>query len=152
MDSLQEKVEQMSKLESELQKQAYEILIEFAASIFKVNPDIESFGWYQYTPSWNDGEPCYMYFCADMCEISINGVCLDDFEAELEDELEDEEDAERLYNEKKKEINDVAREISKFLTALYDAMPDFFERKFGSNQRVWITRDLTVHDEWYERY
>jgi hypothetical protein len=42
-----------------------------AAKLFADNPELESFGWKQYTPHFNDGDPCVFHACID--EPDING-------------------------------------------------------------------------------
>jgi len=41
-----------------LQAEGSDAIIEECQAFFEKNPDIKALGWLQYTPSFNDGEPC----------------------------------------------------------------------------------------------
>jgi len=51
-------VEKKRQLANEIKKDAQSILAEGAKALFEEHPVVGSFGWVQYTPSFNDGEPC----------------------------------------------------------------------------------------------
>lgn len=50
--------ERVNKLQEEMQAVARPVIKEAATEIFDVCPEIHSFHWHQYTPYFNDGEPC----------------------------------------------------------------------------------------------
>lgn len=66
---------ELSKQLTELKKlivQATEAELKIAfLEIFKKFPDLKTFAWTQYTPYFNDGEPCY--FSVNTYSIEING-------------------------------------------------------------------------------
>ena len=62
LDTLTSKIE---KLNSEIKASFKDAMREEAETIFKKYPDLESFAWTQYTPYFNDGDPC---------EFTIHGV------------------------------------------------------------------------------
>ena len=51
-----------------------------AKSLFQENSDLVSFSWAQYTPYFNDGDPCNFYAHADYPD--VNGICVDDIPEE----------------------------------------------------------------------
>lgn len=56
-----------------------------SAALFATNPKLESFGWRQYTPHFNDGDTCYFGVYAD--EPDVNG--LDGYEISESDNPEE---------------------------------------------------------------
>lgn len=43
--------------------------------VFQKFPDVESVGWTQYTPYFNDGEPCHFGINTDVYGIYVNDEC-----------------------------------------------------------------------------
>ena len=76
LEALKEKQNEISKLKAEAQQMASDAFDEFCKQIFEKHPKIESFGWTQYTPYFNDGDTCT--FSANTNYISINGEYVDD--------------------------------------------------------------------------
>lgn len=48
----------LSAAKKEMEKIAKDAFQEVSAEFFEDNPTIQSFGWTQYTPYWNDGDTC----------------------------------------------------------------------------------------------
>lgn len=71
---------------------------------FENNPGLKSFSWPQYTPYFNDGDPCVFRASTNTYSIRINGICEDD---ESEDDTDDAIDATTKKN--------LTKEISTFL-------------------------------------
>ena len=67
-----------AKLREEVKNECGFILREAVKDIFEEYPHVESLGWNQYTPYFNDGDECV--FCIDTDYIILNGV--DDFDDE----------------------------------------------------------------------
>jgi len=80
-------------------------------SVFKKFPDVESVGWTQYTPYFNDGEPCYFGVNSDPYSIYVN----DEYGYDLDDEeLAKHEDV-REY------VSDIIDKLSpRILETIYD--------------------------------
>src|ERR1044072_5669755 len=62
----------MEKLAEQTQQIAQEVFNSGAKAVFADNPIIESFAWTQYTPYFNDGEPCIFSVKRDY-NIYVNG-------------------------------------------------------------------------------
>ena len=76
LEALKEKQKEIAKLKAEAQQMASDAFDNFCKEIFEKHPKIESFGWSQYTPYFNDGDTCT--FSANTDYISINGEYVDD--------------------------------------------------------------------------
>ncbi len=60
-----------AEIANEVKSKSLALLKEEAKEIFSTYPEVESFGWTQGAPSFNDGDPCY--FSAYTEEPQING-------------------------------------------------------------------------------
>lgn len=58
VNTLTELVEKKREIEKVLRKEAGEVFAQTAKEIFEKYPIVGEFGWKQYTPSFNDGDPC----------------------------------------------------------------------------------------------
>jgi hypothetical protein len=76
LKSLRQKNSELSKLKSEILNISSDIFEDFYKYIFDKYPTLESFGWTQYTPYFNDGETCVFYANTDY--ISVNDEYVDD--------------------------------------------------------------------------
>jgi hypothetical protein len=61
----------MEALTAELKTNYSEGLKEAAEDIFSAHPHLESFSWRQYTPYFNDGEPCEFNIYADYPDVKF---------------------------------------------------------------------------------
>jgi hypothetical protein len=102
-------------------------VVEEVQRLFKVHADVRAIRWVQYTPYFNDGEPCV--FSAD-----VSGVMLDSDEGEIED-FEFEEN--------------YSHPMAKALGELTDTLDEVFEACFGESAQVTIYRDGKVEIEEY---
>ena len=73
---LKEKQEEIKKMKKEMVEASNKIFTELTKSIFEEYPKVESFGWNQYTPYFNDGDTCTFSVNTDW--IYINGIPVDD--------------------------------------------------------------------------
>ena len=55
---LREKQEEIRKMKQEMLEASNKIFTDLTKTIFEDHPKLESFGWSQYTPYFNDGETC----------------------------------------------------------------------------------------------
>lgn len=60
-----------AELEAKIQEAAKKLFSEASEELFEKHPTLESFGWVQYTPYWNDGDECT--FSANNESPKING-------------------------------------------------------------------------------
>lgn len=65
LKELREKESLISKLKSEIVDSSSELFDEFRENIFSKYPKLNSFGWTQYTPYFNDGDACLFYANTD---------------------------------------------------------------------------------------
>jgi hypothetical protein len=133
----------MSKLFDELRdlKKAYDkklkdegeaALKEAFKEVFDKHPRLRSIVWTQYTPYFNDGDPCY--FRVHEFDVHITGVSY-----EGEDEEDDYSYGETLYTMKQSKEQDVL-DIVKSIKALEKELPDdVLESVFGDHCKVVAT-------------
>lgn len=55
---LQELRKELSELRKWLKENRDKVLLEVLRPLFDKHPEVEAISWYQYTPSYNDGDPC----------------------------------------------------------------------------------------------
>jgi hypothetical protein len=120
-----------------------------ASKVFAAHPKLESFGWRQYTPYFNDGEECT--FSAHTSEPDINGV--DGYEANFESKTVtdyDSKDASGKYQQKENpDYNPELAEAQKTVIAFLNEMDDSVLRDmFGDHVRVLVTPGGTEVDEY----
>lgn len=86
MDNFETVFEEMNtelkKLRNEIHQRSTDLLKKAFAQFFKDNPNVYAFGWKQYTPYFNDGEPCVFQSsadygwatnCSDLSNIDLHG-------------------------------------------------------------------------------
>jgi hypothetical protein len=144
---------------------------------FKQAPKLKSFGWPQYTPFFNDGEPCK--FSVDYHNTFINEVNEDYLDDELDFSIENytykkiETDEDIRINNELAEKNNLnwyknktignngltynpkydeetatsVKQIKEILTSIPD---DFFENLFGDHVIVTIYADGSIEKEDYQ--
>lgn len=143
-------VQEYQQFVQEFSKKAQENLKIFLNQFFEENPGVNVITWTQYAPYFNDGEPCE--FCVHDPTFS-NAVDPDDIK-QLYDGFYDGEDesiwAVASYSSKNEKINDVNMQsvstLSKFITS--EAMEDVLRTVFGEDNRIIITRDGIVSEDY----
>lgn len=106
--------------------------------LFEKYPQIESVSWRQYTPYFNDGDPCE--FRARVDDIEVNGKDLYDFE----------EYASSYYREKEgRESNELEKGVEAFIEVLTQIPDDFYKDLFGDHVMVTI-KNNEIEVEEYE--
>lgn len=82
--SIQQKVFELQKKLDEMEKAnpniCHAYFFSLATKVFEENPQLQSFSWLQYTPSWNDGDICRFSTTVDYPD--INGVSYDSCEGD----------------------------------------------------------------------
>ena len=124
---LNEKRKQVIAIKEDLNKDAKAFLYENAKSIFELYPFVKNVTWFQYTPSFCDGDPCY--FSSTHTYFSVNYG---------EDDYGDTDQEGRYYPEEvplsqQKEAESL---IGSFLRLFSE---DQMEQMFGNHVRVQIT-------------
>lgn len=88
MSLFEEIAEKQLELEKQIKAQGQDALKEYYAKFFEENPNIEAVRWAQYTPYFNDGDPCT--FSMTDPEIRFNdGKIKDGYDVDEEDEYGD---------------------------------------------------------------
>lgn len=98
---------------------------DMSQDVFNRYPDMSSFGWVQYTPYFNDGDPCYFSAHTDSYAIRINE---DWMESDEWDENEEARGAKVLPE---------PEEISAMLSVFDDSD---LESMFGDHVEIQVTR------------
>ena len=153
LKSLSETRKQLTNLKNQINKQSYEIFTEFRKEIFDKYPKLESFGWTQYTPYFNDGETCV--FSPNTSYIKINGEYAEDTDwisnvkvinwGTWNPTTRKYEDREEIVNESYDEdLSNAHDEIINFLSYFDD---DFYLSQFGDHAEIVVNKDgFTVED------
>lgn len=131
--------------DTKLAEEGEDALKEVFKELFDKHPRLESVTWVQYTPYFNDGDPCY--FSVHDFDASIS----EPEETEESDEDEDEED-EDLYDDDYtygERLSTIAESDDPELQKLAEAVSelngeipeDVLENVFGDHCKVTATRD-----------
>jgi len=127
----------MRKLEAEYDKIAKDVFKLEAFELFDAHPQLIAFGWRQFTPGFNDGEPCRFRCYKD--SPMVNGI----------DEYGDEDtDVEKYPELSKKEQKVLLGVVSKFLEGYEEHN---LEAMFGDCVKVKVTRK-EIETEEYQPY
>lgn len=169
-----EMLEQVKKRISEINKQKEELVsqlrTDFAPMLKplfeKSNGKIESIGWIQYTPYFNDGDECEFSVHTEMdYGIRVNGECFDDSEFfknstyGLEKYLEKDGSYEEWINKYPEDaLNPENKEEELFLYGLLlefqeilsSIDEEFFKDLFGDHVEVTVFADGRVETEEYD--
>lgn len=158
---LEEKVKLLRNKRSEindLKKEAYklsnEVFEDWCKNVFAKHTKVESFGWNQYTPYFNDGDTCI--FSANTDYLTINGQYVDDSDwvgattvtnwGTYNRETKTYEGKVEIPNENyDKELEQAADEIRDFLNTFDD---DFYMQKFGDHTEITVTTEGIEVDEY----
>lgn len=137
---------QINELKKEALKISENIFDDFRHHIFSKYQQLESFGWTQYTPYFNDGEACIFYANTDY--LIINGEYAEDsnwfnkenvinwgqWNRDLKIHEGRVEEPNTNYNE---ELVNAYNEIVSFLSNFDN---DFYLSKFGDHAEVIVTK------------
>jgi len=126
MTKAKELKEHLDNMKKEANEKGKEIFKEASALLFQEIPELESFGWTQYTPYFNDGDACYFGTHREADEIYVNGENTYD----REDRGEDVEADDKHYA--------LCKKVSAVLSA-FDG--DVFESLFGDHAKIIVTKD-----------
>lgn len=114
-------------------------LKEMFKEFFEAHPKVEDVHWHQYTPYFNDGDPCYfgVYDFYVTLADSDEETSSDEDEDEDEDYYDDECDSYTLSRSGDPEI----KKIGEALESLQDIPEDVLESVFGDHCKIVATRD-----------
>jgi hypothetical protein len=151
---LREKQEEIKKLKQEMLEASNKIFTDLTKTIFEDHPKLESFGWHQFTPYFNDGETCE--FSVNTDYIYINGESVDESDWINETKITNYgtwNREKRQYEGRTevpnfnydKELVAASDEIKEFLSNFDN---DFFLSQFGDHAEVTITAEGVSVDEY----
>jgi hypothetical protein len=147
LKELKEKQSKISDIKKEVVDLSSNIFEDFYKYIFEKYPKLESFGWTQYTPYFNDGD--VTIFSVNTDYISINDECVDDadwsskvniiswgtWNRELRVYEGKVEEPNPKYDN---ELSSASSEISNFLGNFDN---DFYLAKFGDHAEITVTKN-----------
>lgn len=139
--------EEIKKLKSDLNEKLKENFHELTKELFDSYPELDSFGWRQYTPYFNDGEPCEFRSMHDYP--TINGNDENYGESEQPEGVLDivKLGSEEIYDENWKKIenpdynpyySEIVKVVKDFLNQFDD---DDMEGLFGNHVSIHITSE-----------
>lgn len=80
VDALQSAIDEMQKMQAKIKEYYAEAFKATCKHLFETYPTLESFGWTQFTPYFNDGDSCEFGVCTDEWYMRINGECPEESE------------------------------------------------------------------------
>jgi len=153
-DKLNEINEARQNYKALMQKHGAALVQEMANDIFDAFPVVRAIQWTQYTPYFNDGDPCY--FSVNEARIALNEdfmeslqasekqclyECRDDF-MEFSYRLDDHPDSPTA-----KVLKKIKKALGEFQGVLND-LSEAMEEAFGDHQQITITRDGVESEEY----
>jgi TRAP-type C4-dicarboxylate transport system substrate-binding protein len=109
------------------------------APLFEKYPSVKNVRWTQYTPYFNDGDPCEFSTNASWADLNYNNN-------EDEDD-EDDDDTEKVEAEEIEVPEEAEDEFREVLSSIDDS---FYKDLFGDHVEVTVLRDGTINIEEYE--
>ena len=151
MVTLQQMAEKIKKLNEELKGQFSEALKEGANELFSKYPDLESFSWRQFTPYFNDGDPCEFDIYEEPHNLIYKGKDIGEYSEENEERVYKWRDKSltkfgaTLFNSYQ-EYNSMKQEIINFILLL-EPMSNTVQSVLGEGL-VTISRDGVEVEEY----
>ena len=151
---LREKQEEIRKMKKEMLEASSKIFTELTKTIFEDHPKVESFGWTQYTPYFNDGDTCT--FSAQTDYIYINGQPVDESDWINETKITNY----GTWNREKREYEgrtevpnldydpDLSKANDEIREFLRNFDEDFFLSQFGDHAEITVTAEGVSVDEY----
>ena len=147
LKELKERQSQISDIKKQVLDLSSGIFEDFYKYIFEKYPTLESFGWTQYTPYFNDGDTCI--FSVNTDYISVNDEYVDEAKWSSEVNVINWGNWNRelkVYEGRVEEPNpnydpvltDASNEITNFLGNFDN---DFYLSKFGDHASITVTKD-----------
>lgn len=151
--------EEMKRLRDEARSKVKNFFIKGMDIIFDTYPEVKSVSWTQYTPYFNDGEPCE--FWCNSGDFGVNGFSDYSDEGEFEDSIDVFADGEvsnyewnrdengrattKIYNNPEARSVKIYKAISGFMEQLDD---DDFKTMFGDHVEVTVRKGEITIDEY----
>lgn len=144
LSKVQEMKAAFEKLKQEFQQTCKDQFKLIMLELFAEHPTLNKISWTQYTPGFNDGDPCTFRANIDASSIKLNGF---DKYGDGDDEDEyDEED-----NDDETEVEPLNETVYESVSAVLETFgEDVLLEMFDDNQRVTVSRDGTIKQEEYD--
>ncbi len=130
-------VKNAKKLKAALSAELKEAFTEALQEVFDQHPRLAKIGWRQYTPSFNDGDPCEFTVAADFESEGGDLFCRGD-DGELYEPVT------YKWSEEGREVDEDAKaaadKLSHMIYAVSSAGMDILEMAYGNDTRVWVSR------------
>jgi hypothetical protein len=148
-NSLDDLIDLKDAYEKKVSECGKELLKKEFRNFFEATPEVESVRWTQYTPSFNDGDPCVF----QMGELQYKSA-----EREVTEENEDEDDGDEdgegfrgcyWYNGKSDVSKDTQKKLEK-LENLINRTQDVMELVFGDGVEITASQDGFETEEYWE--
>jgi hypothetical protein len=154
--SLEERLEAITKVRNDLKKaeeSASKDIVDMLKTLMKENPLIKAISWQQYTPSFNDGDPCeftlsgpFIKFSNEVTGAGDHGV-LDDEDSDkgfhdLQYDVNTEffkSKMDILNHEDIQQLEKTTSEVKKVMNSLFE-MEDSLHSMFGDGVNVVVTQ------------
>ncbi len=146
LKTLREKNSEILKLKSEIVDISSDIFDDFYKYIFDKYPTLESFGWTQYTPYFNDGDTCV--FSVNTDYITVNDDYVDESNWSQKTKViswgtwnNNTRKYEGRVEEDNPEYDSILSEASNEITNFLGQFDnDFYLSKFGDHAQITITK------------
>lgn len=124
---------ELAALKKQMESKGQAILRECFAEFFDAHPDVLAMQWTQYTPHFNDGDPCtFRVNGGRYCSLKIEGVAGEDGEDE----------APEGFVSKYSDAAEGRESLFEAAEELFSAIPDeMFQAALGDHVDVTATRD-----------
>lgn len=139
---LENLVQELKAAKETFVAKAKDAMLEHVKAFFEKFPEVSLIKWEQYTPGYNDGDPC-VFRLGDI------RVILGEKKTKDEDEDEDEDDYGLEDYQLRKTHPELAADVEK-MNSLWEEMEDELQTIFGDGVRVKIERDGTTTVDEYE--
>lgn len=129
-------VEEIKTLRAELTEKFKVVVKNFFNTTFKQFPELESVCWHQYTPYWNDGEPCeFRYYGFNRIEFNKE-MTFNTYQSKQQTDCVWEWD-DLVYYNKNEPIYQALNVIDNF----FNENDELMEEMLGDHLEVTVTRD-----------
>ena len=141
MNRFEDLKREMEVLMAQMEARGREVFKEGTEEIFAENPDLVSFRWTQYTPYFNDGEPCY-FGVNDYLDVKFaDGTLLEDWDTS----------SQKYATEYESDYDGTEEQMSTATAAaeLVSSIPEeVLEKIFGDHAEVTVYRDRIEVEEY----
>lgn len=149
-EKYQAAVEKIELARAEAASVAKEAFSEMCAEVFEQHPSLDAFRWKQYTPYFNDGDPCTFRCCIDASDIDVCAVGSDEFEEGYEVSSKTDYDEKARKSFPKKELHPLYNAQEAASELLGKINEEQLKELFGDHAEITAYRDGDVEVEEYE--